>query len=155
MTDPKDRPALPKATEMESHLDKFVRSQTKAKRDLSVAIYNHYTSIAYQSDNPKDVPDFGKQHLLILGPTGCGKSYMVKLLAKMLGLPFSSVSATSMVRTGIVGLSTEQMLHTQYMNAGRNLEAAERGIIFIDEIDKIRIGASQAEDTSGGEVVQN
>jgi len=135
---------LPTPLEIAAHLDRFVHGQDQAKHDLGVAVYSHYMGLGYRDRReregfPRAVsgPEFGKQHVLLMGPTGSGKTYMVRLIAEMLGVPFLFVSATSLVQTGYVGTRIETMIGDLYQRAGKDRAAAERGIVFIDEIDKI------------------
>lgn len=146
---------LPTPGQLVSYLDRFVHGQTSAKQDLAASIYRHYMALAYRRSGKAEVSDFGKQHVLIMGPTGSGKTYMMKLLAQLLGVPYGIFSAANLVRSGIVGLSPEQMVQTMYVNAKKDISRAQMGIFFIDEIDKIRIGGNRAEDEIGGAMTQN
>jgi ATP-dependent Clp protease ATP-binding subunit ClpX len=142
---------LPTAAEMVAHLNRFVRGQLRAKQDIAVAVYNHYLSQAVRDMDG----DLGRYHILLLGPTGSGKTFIVKTLAAYLGVPVSFASATSLVEAGFRGRSPDAIIKSLLDAAGGNARLAERGIIFIDEIDKIR-----RQDTGGtrdvsGEGVQN
>lgn len=145
------QPTLPTPTAMIEHLERFVRGQVRAKRDLAVSVYNHYLSQAYRDREGKDL---GRHHLLMIGPTGVGKTHLVKTLAEFLGVPIGFSSATSMVEVGYRGSSVESIVKTLLDRSGGDPRKAERGIIFLDEIDKIRRGETGMRDVSG-EGVQN
>lgn len=137
-------PLLPKPTEIVAYLDRFVRGQEHAKKDLATAVYTHYLGVGHRdrlrlkgSVDSLD-SDFGKQHSLIMGPTGSGKTYMLKLIADFLSVPFSQSYATSLVQTGYVGTRIEDMIEMVYLRADKNISSAQKAIVFIDEIDKIR-----------------
>jgi ATP-dependent Clp protease ATP-binding subunit ClpX len=136
---------------MVAHLDRFVRGQARAKRDIAVSVYNHYLSQAWFDRHGTDL---GVHHILMLGPTGSGKTYIVKTLARYLGVPFSINSAASLVESGYRGRSVDDIVSPLLDQAGDNPTQAERGIIFLDEIDKIRRQDSGGRDVSG-EGVQN
>lgn len=142
---------LPKPSAMVAYLDRFVRGQDRAKRDLAVAVYNHYLS---QAVLERDGEDLGRHHLLLIGPTGVGKTYLVKTLAEFLGVPVGFTSATSLVEVGYKGSSVESVVRTLLDKVGGDARKAEKGIIFIDEIDKIKKGETGGRDVSG-EGVQN
>lgn len=142
---------LPTPTEMITHLNRFVRGQVRAKRDLSVAVYSHYLSQAHRE---REGSDLGRHHLLLIGPTGVGKTHLVKTLADFLNVPIGFASATSLVEVGYKGSSVESVVKALLDRAGGDPKKAERGIIFIDEIDKIRRGETGGRDVSG-EGVQN
>ena len=143
--------ALPTPSEMIAHLDRFVQGQTKAKRDIAVAVYEHYFSLGSRDRGEEDL---GRKHILMLGPTGSGKTYIVKTLADYLGVPVGFASATSLVETGYVGSPVESVICALLDRAGGDPKKAERGIVFIDEIDKIRRNTGGGKDVSG-EGVQN
>lgn len=136
---------------MIAHLNRFVRGQDRAKQDVAVGIYNHYISQAYRDLHGEDL---GRFHVLLLGPTGSGKTYLVKRIAEFLGVPVCFASATSLVEAGYRGRSVDDMIRSLLDRAEGNPRLAERGIIFIDEIDKIRRSAETGRDVSG-EGVQN
>jgi ATP-dependent Clp protease ATP-binding subunit ClpX len=142
---------LPTPQEMIAHLDRFVRGQARAKQDISVAVYNHYISQAWRDRHGHDL---GRYHILMIGPTGVGKTLLVKTLAELLGVPVGFASATGLVEVGYKGNSVETIVRTLLDRCGGDARRAERGIVFIDEIDKIRRRAGSERDVSG-EGVQN
>lgn len=147
---------LPTPSELIATLDRYVLGQERAKRDLATAVYNHYLAAAWrESHGGKSGGDFGKQHVLLLGPTGTGKTYLVTRLAEALGVPVAFCTATSLVEAGYRGQEIESIVDILVQRAGGDPRRAERGIVFLDEVDKIR-----RQDTGGtrdvsGEGVQN
>lgn len=127
--------SLPKPKEIKEFLDKYVIKQDEAKKALAVAVYNHYKRINKTKKN-KGV-ELHKTNILVLGPTGCGKTYMAQILAKMLKVPFAIADATSLTEAGYVGEDVENIILRLIQAADYNIETAEKGIIYIDEIDKI------------------
>lgn len=123
-----------KPVEIKKVLDEYVIGQEEAKISLSVAVYNHYKRIRY-SEN-LDV-DLQKSNVLLLGPTGVGKTFLAQTLAKILDVPFAIADATTLTETGYVGDDVENVLVRLIQAADYDIEAAEQGIIYIDEIDKI------------------
>ena len=128
---------LPKPHEVKSHLDEYVIGQESAKRKLSVAVYNHYRRIEYQNDRGRNDVELSKSNILLIGPTGTGKTLLAQTLARQLQVPFTIVDATTLTEAGYVGEDVENILHRLYQAAGGDRDAAERGIVYVDEIDKI------------------
>ena len=140
MYKPKEKRAaedIPKPHEIKAFLDDYVIGQEEAKKILSVAVYNHYKRIAYQKDAEAGDVELAKSNILMIGPTGSGKTFIVQNLAKILDVPFAIVDATSLTEAGYVGEDVENILLKLIQAADYDIEAAERGIIYIDEIDKI------------------
>lgn len=127
---------LPKPKEIKKILDEYVIGQDDAKVALSVAVYNHYKRINYEQDHHSDV-ELQKSNILMLGPTGSGKTLLAQTLAKILQVPFAIADATSLTEAGYVGEDVENILLRLIQNADYDIPLAERGIIYIDEIDKI------------------
>ncbi len=129
--------SLPKPREIVEVLDQYVVGQERAKRSLAVAVYNHYKRIAMQDAGaPSDV-ELEKSNILLIGPTGSGKTLLAKTLAKTLNVPFAIADATALTEAGYVGEDVENILLKLYQSADGDIEAVQRGIIYIDEIDKI------------------
>lgn len=143
---------LPSPREMVAHLDLSVRGQQRAKEDIAVSVYNHYISQIYRD---LEGTDLGRYHILLLGPTGSGKTFIVKQLADYLRVPVSFASATSLVEAGYKGRSVDDIIKSLLDRADGNPRLAERGILFIDEIDKIRRQDSGGVRDVSGEGVQN
>lgn len=142
---------LKRPDQIKAYLDKHVVGQEEAKRTLSVAVYNHYKRILHK-DDPERGADVEKSNILLLGPTGCGKTMLVKTIAKMLGVPFYIGNATSITASGYVGDDVESLLSGLLMNCDYDVEKARTGIVFIDEVDKIaarEAGVSITRDVSG------
>lgn len=131
-----DNRSLPKPKEMMEVLNDYVIGQEKAKKALSVAVYNHYKRIYNKKASTKDV-EIQKSNILLLGPTGSGKTLLAQTLAKTLNVPFAMADATSLTEAGYVGEDVENILLKLIQAADFDIEKAERGIIYIDEIDKI------------------
>ncbi|MFB5191081.1 ATP-dependent protease ATP-binding subunit ClpX [Alicyclobacillus fastidiosus] len=127
---------VPKPTEIKSILDQYVIGQEQAKRSLSVAVYNHYKRINAGSQKSEDV-ELAKSNILLIGPTGSGKTLLAQTLARILNVPFAIADATSLTEAGYVGEDVENILLKLIQSADYDIEKAERGIIYIDEIDKI------------------
>ena len=131
---------LKKPAEIKAELDKYIVGQDEAKKVLSVAVYNHYKRInnaASAGKNKDDEIEIEKSNILLLGPTGCGKTLLARTLAKILNVPFATSDATTLTEAGYVGEDVENILLKLIQNADYNIERAQRGIIYIDEIDKI------------------
>jgi ATP-dependent Clp protease ATP-binding subunit ClpX len=127
---------IPKPHEIKEYLDQYIIGQTQAKKVLSVAVYNHYKRISRKQIMDEDV-ELEKSNVLMIGPTGTGKTLLARTLAKKLKVPFAIADATTLTEAGYVGEDVENILLKLIQNAGNNIAAAERGIIYIDEIDKI------------------
>ncbi len=129
---------VPKPKEIKDILDEYVIGQDEAKKALSVAVYNHYKRINYESRNPEDKEvELQKSNILMLGPTGSGKTLLAQTLARILHVPFAMADATALTEAGYVGEDVENILLKLIQAADFDIERAERGIIYIDEIDKI------------------
>jgi len=131
---------IPKPREIKKHLDEHVIGQDEAKKVLSVAVYNHYKRLSYaQSKGSKldDAVELQKSNILLIGPTGCGKTLLAQTLADLLDVPFAVADATTLTEAGYVGEDVENILLRLLQVADLDVEEAQRGIIYIDEIDKI------------------
>ncbi|MFW5855659.1 MAG: ATP-dependent Clp protease ATP-binding subunit ClpX [Bacillota bacterium] len=127
--------SIPKPREIKNILDQYVIGQERAKKTLSVAVYNHYKRV--NSDMKIDDVELQKSNILMVGPTGCGKTLLAQTLARILDVPFAITDATSLTEAGYVGEDVENILLKLIQSADYDIEKAERGIIYIDEIDKI------------------
>ncbi|MCM1518292.1 MAG: ATP-dependent Clp protease ATP-binding subunit ClpX [Pseudoflavonifractor sp.] len=125
---------IPKPKEINDFLDQYVIGQESAKKFLSVAVYNHYKRLAQHKDDDVDIE---KSNIILVGPTGTGKTLLAKTIARLLNVPFTIVDATVLTEAGYVGEDIESLLTRLLQAADYNVEQAERGIVFIDEIDKI------------------
>ena len=126
---------LPTPEEIKKVLDEYIIGQDEAKKTLSVAVYNHYKRI--NTEEEIDDVEIQKSNILLLGPTGCGKTYLAQTLAKTLKVPFAIADATTLTEAGYVGEDVENILLKLIQAADYDIEKAETGIIYIDEIDKI------------------
>lgn len=127
--------ALPKPQEIVEFLNEYVIGQEEAKKALSVAVYNHYKRIS--GNEKKDDVELQKSNVLMVGPTGCGKTHIVQIMAKIMNVPFAIADATALTEAGYVGEDVENVLLKLIQAADHDIERAEKGIIYIDEIDKI------------------
>ncbi|MGM9993693.1 MAG: ATP-dependent protease ATP-binding subunit ClpX [Candidatus Avigastranaerophilus sp.] len=140
-----DLTKLPKPHEIKKYLDEYIIGQDDAKKVLSVAVYNHYKRIAHNAMGDGNQVEIQKSNILLVGPTGSGKTLLAQTLAKMLDVPFAIADATTLTEAGYVGDDVENILLRLYQNAEFDAQKAERGIIYIDEIDKI---SRKSENTS-------
>lgn len=132
-----DLTEVPKPKELLDVLNQYVVGQDRAKRALAVAVYNHYKRISFSESRDEEEVELQKSNILMIGPTGSGKTFLAQTLAKSLNVPFAIADATSLTEAGYVGEDVENILLKLIQAADYNVERAERGIIFVDEIDKI------------------
>ena len=142
---------LPAPHKIKAKLDEYVVGQEYAKKVMSVAVYNHYKRVA--TDSMDDI-EIEKSNMLMVGPTGCGKTYLVKTLAKLLDVPLAIADATSLTEAGYIGDDIESVLSKLLTAADNDVEKAERGIVFIDEIDKLAKKKNATQRDVSGESVQ-
>lgn len=125
---------LSKPSEIKAHLDEYVIGQEQVKKVLAVAVYNHYKRLKYGTEAAVEI---GKSNILLVGPTGSGKTLLAETLAKSLNVPFAVADATTLTEAGYVGDDVENIIHRLLQNCDYDVEKAERGIIYVDEVDKI------------------
>lgn len=142
---------IPAPHKIKETLDQYVIGQEKAKKVMSVAVYNHYKRVATDT---MDEIEIEKSNMLMIGPTGCGKTYLVKTLAKLLDVPLAIADATSLTEAGYIGDDIESVVSKLLAAADNDVERAEYGIIFIDEIDKIAKKKNTNQRDVSGEAVQ-
>lgn len=155
----KERPVLdlenlPAPHIIKGKLDEYVVGQEHAKKQIAVAVYNHYKRLAAEKNHKEDEIEIEKSNMMMIGPTGSGKTYIVKTLAKLLQVPIAITDATTLTEAGYIGDDVESVLSKLLADADNDVEAAEHGIVFIDEIDKISKKRNTHSRDVSGEAVQ-
>ncbi|NDE25374.1 MAG: AAA family ATPase, partial [Betaproteobacteria bacterium] len=128
---------LPTPLDIKTNLDNYVIGQEKAKRTLAVAVYNHYKRLKHKEGAKKEDVELAKSNILLIGPTGSGKTLLAQTLARMLDVPFVMADATTLTEAGYVGEDVENIVSKLLQSCNYDVERAQRGIVYIDEIDKI------------------
>ncbi len=128
---------LPTPLDIKTNLDNYVIGQEKAKRSLAVAVYNHYKRLKHKETSKKDDVELAKSNILLIGPTGSGKTFLAQTMARMLDVPFVMADATTLTEAGYVGEDVENIVAKLLQTCNYDVERAQRGIVYIDEIDKI------------------
>jgi ATP-dependent Clp protease ATP-binding subunit ClpX len=145
---------LPAPHVIKGNLDEYVVGQDRAKKVLAVAVYNHYKRVLAEKEKTEDDIEIEKSNMLMLGPTGSGKTFMVKTMAKLLQVPLAITDATALTEAGYIGDDVESVISKLLANAENDVELAERGIVYIDEIDKIAKKQNTNNRDVSGESVQ-
>ena len=148
--------SVPPPTQIKAHLDQYVIGQDSAKRKIAVAVYNHYKRLEVNAQEKKEGDvEIQKSNLLLIGPTGTGKTLMAQTLAKFIDVPFVVADATTLTEAGYVGEDVENIVLQLYKASNKSIEQTQRGIVYIDELDKLaKKGASSSSSRDVSEGVQ-